>query len=74
MIGVIRAVRYIRVNKITSSPNLYKSIVLSDNQFSSEHDESDDIEFEKKLDYKDRDSHGKKHRLTSWGNTTINME
>ena len=45
MIGVIRAVRYIRGNKIASSPNLYKSIVLSDNQFSSEYDESDDIEY-----------------------------
>ena len=74
MIGVIRAVRYIRVNKITSSSNLYKSIVLSDNQFSSEYDESDDIEFEKKIVYKDRDSRGKETQDNRWGDTTINME
>ena len=74
MIGVIRAVRYIRGNKIASSPNLYKSIVLSDNQFSSEYDESDDIEFEKKIVYKDRDSRGKETQDNRWGDTTINME
>ena len=62
MIGVVRLIRRIQLEKISYSPKLFTAIKTTEIKQPTEYDESDDIERTKTIKKK------------KWGDTTINME
>ena len=48
MSGLVKSVRHIQVKKIAYCPNLFKAIITYE-PHSTEWDESDDLEYQKKL-------------------------
>jgi hypothetical protein len=64
MIGVIKIIRRIQLDKISYTPNLYTAIKTIDTKHPTEYDESDDIERTKTI----------KPKKSNWGEITINME
>ena len=62
MIGVVRLIRRIQLEKISYSPKLFTAIKTTEIKHPTEYDESDDIERTKTIKKK------------KWGDTTINTE
>ena len=52
MIGVIRAIRHIQIKQVLYCPKIYEAIITYEpynKDYSTEYDESDDIEYQKEL-------------------------